>query len=93
MEDGGLQVSTKKYIYVDSYYCIISLTSAHCLLTEPDKVWSTSMGYINMFRHGICSSWEDFPGTKDAGLWIHHFVILYLIHPFFMPSSMTIMLR
>ena len=41
------------------------------------------MGYINMFRQGICSSWEDYPGTKDAGLWIHHFAILHLIHPFF----------
>ena len=41
------------------------------------------MGYINMFRQGICSSWEDYPGTKNGGLWIHHFVILHLIHPFF----------
>ena len=41
------------------------------------------MGFINMFRLGICSSWEDYPGTKDAGLWIHHFAILHLIHPFF----------
>ncbi len=40
------------------------------------------MGYINMSRRGISSSWEDYSQKKD-GLWIHHFAILHLIHPFF----------
>ena len=48
----------------------------------PDNVWNHLMGYINMFWRGISSSWEDYSQKRDS-LWIHHFAILHLIHPFF----------
>ena len=51
----------------------------------PDNIWNTSVGYLVKLRKGIRSSWED----DDGGLWIHHFMILQLIHPVFITHEYT----
>ena len=56
--------------------------SLQCLSfdTEPDSIWNTSKGYIDKLKQGIRSSWED---NDSNGMWIHHFMILQMIHPVF----------
>lgn len=51
----------------------------------PDEVWNTSVGYLIKLRNGIRSSWDD----DQKGLWIHHFMILQLIHPVFITHEST----
>ena len=56
--------------------------SLQCLSfdTEPDSIWNTSKGCIDKLKQGIRSSWED---NDSNGMWIHHFMILQMIHPVF----------
>ncbi len=52
-----------------------------------DSLWATSTDFVCKFDAGIISSFEfykqSFTDKKISPLWIHHFVILQIFHPFF----------
>ena len=58
-------------------------------ICEVKKIWATSTKFITQFRAGIVSSFASYNQTNTGDkttkqkLWIHHYLILHLFHPFF----------
>ena len=53
-----------------------------------NQLWGTSTKYHRQLKAGIVSSFESYKESytgdkKVQKMWIHHFVILQLIHPLF----------
>jgi hypothetical protein len=56
---------------------------------ELDSLWTASVRYVSKFKSDISSFYKDSQdmykgGKRKESMWIHHFVILQLIHPKFL---------
>jgi hypothetical protein len=84
--------SMHSYIFVLHYF-IQTVHSSNFIgdigwnVANLDSLWATSTDFVRKFDAGIVSSFEfykqSFTDKKISPLWVHHFVILQIFHPFF----------
>jgi hypothetical protein len=56
-------------------------------VSDLDSLWESSVQYLCEFKAGVSSSYKAYQATykgekRKELMWIHHFVILQLFHPF-----------
>jgi hypothetical protein len=69
---------------VDKYFADVSKQGC----VDIKQIWSTSTKFIRQYNAGIVSSFASYKQTytgekKRQELWIYHYVILQMFHPFF----------